>query len=116
MIQMVNAFLIIVKAKHQLKIPVFYHISPVCGQGKVAPHSTWITLEEKKKHFERRMTSNMERVTAPQWITCKDQASISLLELRVRLWTVVAQLAADWEVSPEGVSQVLHPIVSRLSS
>lgn len=38
----------------------------------------------------------------------------SLLKFGVRLGTVVAQLAGDGEVSPEGTSQVLHAVVSRL--
>lgn len=35
----------------------------------------------------------------------------SLLRLRVRLGTIVAQPVADGEVSPEGASQVPHPLV-----
>lgn len=56
-------------------------------------------------------TVNMFKVTS----TCPQTKSLfSLLRLRVRLGTIVAQLAADGEVSPEGTSQVMHPFVSCL--
>lgn len=55
-------------------------------------------------------------VSFPEWEmtsacphTLKSPSSHSLLE--VRLWTVVPQLGCDGEVSPEGVSQVLDPLV-----
>lgn len=53
--------------------------------------------------------------TFMEWIGPSNQAA-SLLRLRVRVRTIIAQLSGDGEVGPEGSCQVLDPVVGGLRS